>query len=141
MRIYPQMVRCTHGARTPEASWVWGRARPALIHLNTSDLCRRSLWSRSLQGESRASPSPCLEVCSAGGGTTVDSSGWETGQVERLVFLSYIYYNIYVFVTCKADFECIFYRQTYTYCCSMPELEENCSHCLWKGPHCHSDQG
>ncbi|KAA8590562.1 hypothetical protein FQN60_014496, partial [Etheostoma spectabile] len=67
-------------ALTKGASLVWGRGSSAPIHPNTSDPCQRSPWSRSLQGESKASPSLSLEVCLAGAETTVDSSGWETQQ-------------------------------------------------------------
>ncbi|KAI3371674.1 hypothetical protein L3Q82_024235 [Scortum barcoo] len=59
-----------------------------------------------------------LEACSAGAETTVDSSGWETQQVN-VIFLR---------------------RQTHTNSCSSPEHEENCPRFLWKGPHGHFDK-
>ena len=98
MVMSQQMVRCIHGARTPEASWVWERGSLAPIHPNTSDLCQRSPWSRSLQEGSRASPSPSLEVCSAGAETTVDSLDWETLQVlnQNLNFLNAVIVILYI---------------------------------------------
>lgn len=90
-RISLQMVRCIRGAKNPAVNSVWGRRSSAPIHPNTSDLCQPSLWSRSLQGESRALPCPSLEGCSAGAETTADNSGWGTRQVSSYLIFIKIY--------------------------------------------------
>ncbi len=89
MVVSVQMVRCTYGVRTPEASWVWGRGSSMPVHHSTSELCRRSPWSRLLQGGIRASPSLCPEACSAGAEMTADNSGWETRQVKAVIICIY----------------------------------------------------
>lgn len=82
------MVSCILGARTPGGSWVWAQTSNAWIHLSMSDLCQRSQWSRSLQVESRASPSLSLEECLAGAEMTVDSLDWVTHKVLQWKFKS-----------------------------------------------------
>lgn len=83
MGISPQLVRCIHGASTPEASSVWDRGSLTPVSPNIFRLSHWSRWSRLLQGGNRALPSPCLGVCLAGAEMTVDSSDWETGQVRK----------------------------------------------------------
>lgn len=97
MVIPPQRVRCIRGVRTPEASLVWGRGRSALFPPNTTNPCQQSHWSRSLRGVSRASRSPCLGVCLAGAETTMDSLGWGTGRVKKIIH--YTSLKIYIVST------------------------------------------
>lgn len=82
------MVSCILGARTPGGSWDWAQTSNTWIHPSMSDLCQRSQWSRSLQVESRASPSLSLEECLAGAETTVDSLDWVTPKVLQWKFKS-----------------------------------------------------
>lgn len=82
------MVSCILGARTPGGSWVWAQTSNTWIHPSMSDLCQRSQWSRSLQVESRASPSLSLEECLAGAEMTVDSLDWVTHKVLQWKFKS-----------------------------------------------------
>lgn len=80
------MVSCILGARTPGGSWVWAQTSNTWIHPSMSDLCQRSQWSRSLQVESRASPSLSLEEHLAVAEMTVDSLDWVTHKVLQWKF-------------------------------------------------------
>lgn len=82
------MVSCILGARTPGGSWVWAQTSNTWIHPSMSDLCQRSQWSRSLQVESRASPSLSLEERLAVAEMTVDSLDWVTHKVLQWKFKS-----------------------------------------------------
>lgn len=162
------MVSCILGARTPGGSWVWAQTSNTWIHPSMSDLCQRSQWSRSLQVESRASPSLSLEECLAGAEMTVDILDWVTHKVLQWKFKSLTlsicqYLSISVNIalkcgsqkesdvdvlkvqvskyTCNIQYFLFSHRQTYTDSGSLPKHEENCFHFLWEGPHCCSDKG
>lgn len=165
------MVSCILGARTPGGSWVWAQTSNTWIHPSMSDLCQRSQWSRSLQVESRASPSLSLEERLAVAEMTVDSLDWVTHKVLQWKF-KYLTLSICQYLSisvniCKYRTEvwfpegiwcictqgagikiymqysvfCFSHRQTYTDSGSLPKHEENCFHFLWEGPHCCSDKG